>query len=100
MSQKIEPINIWVDGEVKIAEWFELYSSYDNLKSTAVFDYKLCENKKDDEDIYGNNIALASGKLSMSPDEYENWSSQSGDSINDWAYNWAASKLNITIIVV
>jgi hypothetical protein len=99
MSQKIEPINLWISGEIKIAEWFELFSSYDNLKSTAVFKYKLYENKNEDEDeIYGRDTSIVSGTLSMSTEEYENWASQSGDNVNDWAYNWAASKLNLTII--
>jgi hypothetical protein len=98
MIRKIEPINIWIDGQVKTAEWFELYSTYDNLKSTASFSYKLFENKVDDEGYLFTSIPLNSGTLYMSLEEYIDWSSQSGDDVNDWVYNWAASKLSLIVV--
>ena len=63
-----------------------MYISYDNLKSTATFQYELCD---------AAGCALVSGSLSIYGDTYASWGN-SGDS-NTEAYQYGASSLNLTI---
>ena len=98
MAKKIQPVNVWVNGEVKVAEWLSMRSINDDLETSATFFYELCENAKDEEqnDVKGSSVT--GGNLTMAGQDYEDWGNQSGTDINTWAYEWAASKLNIVII--
>lgn len=98
MAKKIQPVNIWVSGEVKVAEWMTLMSVNDNLESSATFYYNLSTNAKDEQnaDIVGDLLAV--GNLIIGGQDYEDWGDKAGTDINTWAYDWAASKLYITII--
>jgi hypothetical protein len=98
MANKIQPVNVWVNGEVKVAEWLSMRSINDDLESSATFYYELCENAQDEnqQDIKGSSVT--GGNLTMDGQDYEDWGNQSGVDINTWAYDWAASKLNIVII--
>lgn len=100
---QIQPVNIWVNGEVKIAEQFNLRSISDDLESSATFYYELKEKDIVNQDSNGNDIitsgpVLSKGNLSMNGSTYQNWGNQSGSDINTWAYNWAAGELNLVII--
>jgi len=100
---QIQPVNIWINGEVKVAEQFTLRSINDDLESTATFYYELKEADVTTQDADGNDVvnsgaAIANGNCTMSGVDYEDWGNQSGVDINTWAYNWAASQLNLTII--
>lgn len=83
----IQAIQIWKDGELKSASIFNMYISYDNLSSTATFQYQLFN-----DDL----CIVAESKLSIHGDDYLLWGS-SGDS-NAEAYNYGATLLNLTII--
>lgn len=82
----IQPIDIWKDGQSKQATIFKMYISYDDLNTTATFQYQLC-----DDSLW----SIAEGRLSIHGTEYENWGS-SGDS-NEEAYVYGATALNLTI---
>lgn len=82
----IQPIDIWKDGELKQATVFKMYISYDDLKSTATFQYQLLR-----DDL----CVIAESKLSIYGSEYDSWGS-SGDS-NGEAYIYGASTLNLSI---
>lgn len=82
----IQPITIWKDGETVQATILKMYISYDNLESTATFQYDLCDNQIN---------SLINGSINISGGEYVSWGS-SGDS-NDEAYLYGASYLNLTI---
>lgn len=82
----IQPIYIWKDGQSKQATILKMYISYDDLKSTATFQYQLC-----DDTLY----PVAEGRLQIHGDTYANWGS-SGDS-NEEAYVYGAFILNLTI---
>lgn len=84
--KNIQPITIWKDGESKQVSILKMYISYDNLESTATFQYDLC-----DDQIK----SLVNGSINISGSNYVNWGS-SGDS-NEEAYLYGASYLNLTI---
>ena len=87
--KQIQAISIWDKGEAKDATQFSLMSINDNLESSATFYYQL---------LNADVASLADGNLTISGQDYENWGNQSGTDINTWAYQWAATQLNITII--
>ena len=89
--KKIQPISIWFNGAFVNANFFNLISDGDNLQTSATFIYVLYANEMD---MQGNQ--LASGELTMDGVDYQNYSSS--PTSNDFAYNWAAGKLNLTII--
>jgi hypothetical protein len=84
--KNIQPITIWKDGESKISTILKMYISYDNLESTATFQYELC-----DDQIK----TLINGNINISGTDYLNWGG-SGDS-NEEAYFYGATLLNLTI---
>jgi len=103
MSKQIQPVNIWVNGSVKVAEQFTLRSINDDLETSATFYYELKEGDVTTQDSEGNDVTtqgavIAVGNLGMDGQDYQDWGNQSGTDINTWAYNWAAGKLNLTII--
>jgi hypothetical protein len=98
MAKKIEPVNIWVGGEVKVAEWISLLSVNDNLETSATFYYNLSTNAKDEQDVDIVGDSLAVGNLTIDGQDYQDWGNQAGTDINTWAYDWAANKLNVVII--
>jgi hypothetical protein len=82
----IQPINIWKDGQLKQANLFKMYISYDDLNSTATFQYQLCD------DTFK---PISEGSLSIYGNDYSNWGG-SGDSNNE-AYVYGATQLNLVI---
>ena len=84
--KQIQPLTLWVDGQQKIATEFYLTIIYDNLLNSATFYWTL-----NDE----NTVKLADGNLTMGEPEYDQWGTQSD--VNQWAYEWAATQLNITL---
>lgn len=72
----IEPINIGTANEIVI-------NSNDNLKTQAVFYYRLLQDGKQLED----------GNVTMTVEEYLNW-----DGTNIAAYEFVCKKLNLTLI--
>lgn len=96
---QIEPVSVWKDGQVKTAEQFSLRSIGDDLESSAQFYYELKEAEVADADgnVSGGSV-LAVGNLGMSGQDYIDWGSQSGSDINQWAYEWAADKLNVVLV--
>jgi len=103
MAKQIQPVNIWVNGSVNVAEQFTLRSINDDLETSATFYYELKEGDVTTQDSEGNDVTtqgavIAVGNLGMDGQDYQDWGNQSGTDINTWAYNWAAGKLNLTII--
>jgi hypothetical protein len=93
MAKTIEPISSWQNGEEKQATVFTLASSYDNLSTTANFQYQLSE-------VYlssGYSVlnALVNGGLTISGQDYLDW--DAAVDANEWAYTWAGVQLKLTI---
>jgi hypothetical protein len=91
----IQPITTWFQGAEHQANVFSLYSTGDNLIDSASFQYQLIEEIIiSPEEISSQTLII--GTLSISDADYAQWDAEVD--ANQWIYNWAASKLNLTII--
>ena len=91
----IQSVNVWVNGEQKVANQFNLRIIADDLSSSATFYYELIDQTVDPE---GNttNTVLTNGNSSLSGAEYDSWDESSD--VNNEAYVLIAAKLNLTLI--
>jgi len=89
--KQIQPVSIWYNGSFTNANIFNLYVINDNLSTSATFYYALYSGTIDE---LGNK--LADGNLVMDGFDYNAFTT-SPDS-NAYAYQWGATKLNLTII--
>jgi hypothetical protein len=80
--KQITPISIWDKGTVQEATILNAYCINDNLSTSASFYYSLLSDSMQQ---------LAQGNLSMSGEDYIGWQT------NDYAYDWVATQLNLTI---
>jgi hypothetical protein len=85
--RNIQPLEIWSNGDTKIAECLKLYISYDDLESRAALQYSLC-------DVEG--AMIYEGQILIDGDTYSNWGA-TNDSNNE-AYVIAAAQLNLVLI--
>jgi len=104
----ITPVSVWYKGNQRNANVFTLYSINDNLLDSAQFKYQLIEQiiiPEHEEIIDGiiviipeqiNSEVILTGELFINSADYELWDAEVD--ANSWIYNWAASKLNLTII--
>jgi len=93
MAKTIEPISSWQNGEEKQATVFVLASSYDNLSTSANFQYQLSEVSLISS--YGMLNTLINGALNISGQNYLDWNTATD--ANEWIYDWAATQLKLTI---
>lgn len=84
--KQIQPIQIWVNGQQVTATLFSLIIINDNLNNSATFYWQLLDSAE---------VKLQDGNLTMGEPDYDVWGSSAD--INLAAYEWAASKLNITL---
>jgi len=98
MAKQISPINVWVNGESKVAEYLQVTGINDNYESSATNYWQLFTKVVDAEgdDVPGEQVAQ--GNLTIDGQDYVNWGDQPAMAINAWIYNWSAEKLNLTII--
>ena len=97
MINKIQPITIsYVAGQPKTAEWFEIYSSFDNLDNAANLQWSLRENAQDSEGVdYAGNV-IQSGALACEGQDYQDWTTE--PDANSWIIDWAANELSLQLI--
>ena len=91
----IQPVNVWVNGEQKAANQFNLRIIADDLSSSATFYYELIDQTVDPEGNITNTV-LTNGNSSLSGAEYDSWDESSD--VNNEAYVLIAAKLNLTLI--
>jgi hypothetical protein len=84
--KQIQPLTLWVNGQQQTATLFNLIIINDNLLNSATFYWQLLD---------ADASKLADGNLTMGEPDYDVWGSSAD--INLAAYEWAASKLNITL---
>jgi hypothetical protein len=84
--KQIQPIQIWINGQQQTATVFNLIIINDNLLNSATFYWQLLDSAE---------IKLADGNLTMVEPQYDQWGTSSD--VNQWAYEWAATQLNITL---
>jgi hypothetical protein len=85
--KQIQPITLWVNGQQQTATLFNLIIINDNLLNSATFYWQLLD---------ADSVKLQEGNLTMGEPDYDVWGSSAD--INLAAYQWAASKLNITLV--
>jgi hypothetical protein len=107
---QIQPITTWFQGAEHEANIFTLYSDGDNLIDSASFKYQLIEEiiiPEHEEIVDGivviipeqiNSQSLITAQLSINGQDYIDW--DSSVSANEWIYNWAAEKLDLTIVTI
>jgi hypothetical protein len=78
----IEAVQIWDNGQVLEATILNAYCINDNLSTSGTFYYSLLSDAQQQ---------LAQGNLTMTGDDYQAWQT------NDYAYDWVAAQLNLTI---
>jgi len=84
--KQIQPISIWVNGANQTATLFSLIIINDNLTNSATFYWQLLD---------ADAVKLTDGNLTIGEPDYDVWGSSAD--INQAAYEWAASKLNIIL---
>jgi len=84
--KQIQPIQIWVNGQQQTATLFSLIIINDNLSNSATFYWQLLD---------ADAVKLADGNLTMGEPTYDQWGTSTD--VNQWAYEWAATELNITL---
>jgi hypothetical protein len=85
--KQIQPITLWVNGQQATATLFNLIIINDNLLNSATFYWQLLD---------ADAVKLQDGNLTMGEPDYDVWGSSAD--INLAAYQWAATKLNITLV--
>ena len=91
--KQIQPVSIWVNGQVKTGSWLNAYIINDNLSSSATFYWSILASGTE-EGTAGEK--LSEGNSTISGDDYIVWG-ESAD-INLAAYEWIASQLGLTLI--
>ena len=85
--KQIQPISIWYNGQMVPATTFNLLSNSDNLIDNATFYWQLFD---------ATTILIAQGNLLMGGADYTNYSSNPDS--NNYAYQWGATQLNLTLV--
>jgi len=84
--KQIQPFTLWVNGQQQTATLFSLIIINDNLSSSATFYWQLLD---------ADASKLADGNLTINEPDYDVWGSTAD--INQAAYQWAATELNIVL---
>ena len=92
--RKIEPITAWKNGEQLEANLLNAYIINDNLQSSCSFYYSLNTSGEGTEAMpFIMGQAVAEGNLTMDGEQYLAWNGS-----NDYAFDYIAEKLNLTLI--
>jgi len=94
---QIQPITTWFQGQQRQANVFSLFGQGDNLIDSASFKYQLIELIIVSPDEQSSQT-LVSGELSINGDDYADWNASTD--ANAFIYDWAAQKLNLTILSI
>ena len=98
MAKQIQSVNVWVNGEVKVAEYLQVTGINDNYESSATNYWQMFTMIVDVNGIEEMGEAVASGNLTIDGASYVEWGDVPAMSVNAWIYNWVAEQLNLTII--
>ncbi len=98
MAKQIEPVDIWVNGESKTAEYFSVTCINDNYENSATNYWQLFTKVVDAEGVESQGEQVAQGNSVIQGQDYINWGDQPAMAINAWIYNWVAEQLNLVIL--
>ena len=83
----ISPVSIWDNGTVQEGTILNAYCINDNLSTSGTFYYQILSENID----LTVGQQLAQGNLTMTGEDYQGWQT------NEYAYDWVAAQLNLTI---
>jgi hypothetical protein len=92
----ITPVPIWVNGQIKTADFIICLIVLDNLLNKAVFQYQLCHQEPDAESGQIMTFCYAQGNVAIVNSDYENWSAT--PDINYAAYEYVCNIMNLTLV--
>lgn len=92
MAKQISPVNVWVNGEVKEAEFLNAVGNNLILGTSSQFYWTLYTKRVDEKGEIFQGEQLAQGNLTMDGEDYQQWNQ------DIFAWDWIAGKLNLTII--
>jgi beta-lactamase class D len=98
MAKKIQPQQVWVNGESKVAEYLQVTGINDNYESSATNYWQLFTKVVDAEGVESQGEQVAQGNLTIDGADYVAWGDQPAMAINAWIYQWSADKLNLVIL--
>jgi beta-lactamase class D len=98
MAKQIQPVTIWVNGESKQAEYFQVTCINDNYENSATNYWQLFTKVVDAEGVESMGEQVAQGNLTIDGASYIAWGDQPAMAINAWIYQWSADKLNLVIL--
>lgn len=98
MAKQIQPVNIWINGENKVGEFFSVTCINDNYENSATNYWQIFTKVVDEEGNEKIGEQISCGNLTISGEDYVNWGDQPAMAINAWIYDWSASKLSLVII--
>ena len=98
MAKQISPINVWVNGTSKEAQYLQVTGINDNYESSATNYWQMFTMNVDAEGVESVGEAVAQGNLTIDGAEYVAWGDQPAMAINEWIYNWVAEQLNLEIV--
>lgn len=98
MAKQIQPVNIWINGENKVGEFFQVTCINDNYENSATNYWQIFTKVVDEEGNEKQGEQISCGNLTIDGQDYVNWGDQPAMAINAWIYDWSASKLGLTII--
>jgi len=87
----IQPVTVWYGGQEVQATVLGAIAQNDNLVNSATFQYQLLQELSQPGSTYVYTQVVVTNYLTMTGEAYDNW----GD--NDYAYDWIAEQLNLTI---
>jgi len=96
--KQISPVNVWVNGEVKVAEYLQVTGINDNYESSATNYWQMFTMNVDADGVETVGEGVAQGNLTIQGQDYTDWGNQPAMDINTWIYDWVATQLNLTII--
>jgi hypothetical protein len=91
--KQIQPIQIWVNGQLETGSWLGAYIINDNLSDSAQFYWWITASGSEADSV---GSTLTSGNLTIAGQSYIDWNDTSD--INDYAYVWIADQLGLTMI--
>ena len=91
--KQIQPVSIWVNGQVQTGSWLNAYIVNDNLSSSAIFYWSILASGSEPDSI---GEQLSEGNSTIDGENYIVWG-EAAD-VNLAAYQWIASQLGLTLI--
>ena len=87
----IQPVEVWYNGVNTPVTVLSAIVQNDNLQSSATFQYQLMTEVVMPGSSYTYLSAISTNSFNITGQDYLDWND------NDYAYNWIAAKLNLTI---